>query len=113
MKDLKDKFNEIFKKELTDLEKERVAELQAEYLKAVALEDISKIEIVNGIISELSFSVENLDKELLEQTVRNNENMLEREHLTAKKVVYLDILNKFSIPNIDWIEEELQTYDDK
>ena len=31
----------------------------------------------------------------------------------AKKDCYLQVLQKFSIPDIEWIKEEIQKYEDK
>lgn len=110
---IQDKFKEILLKDLTPTQRDEVLSLQEDYLKARALEEISQIETVKNIISEMAQEVCQIDEMLVGQVVRNNESQLEREHLMAKKKCFLYILNKFSIPDTKWIEEDLQQYDDK
>jgi len=111
-KELNDKIKELLSK-FGGEKKLSLEELQQELLRAESLRQASEIEEVSKIISELAMEVEMIDLTLTNQKVRTGEQQLEREHLLAKKDCYLQVLQKFSVPNIEWIKEEIQKYENK
>ena len=111
-KELTDKIKELLSK-FGGEKKLSLEELQQGLLRAESLRQASEIEEVSKIISELAMEVEMIDLTLTNQKVRTGEQQLEREHLLAKKDCYLQVLQKFSVPNIEWIKEEIQKYENK
>ena len=111
-KEINDKIKELLTK-FGGEKKLSLEELQQELLRAESLRQASEIEEVAKIISELSMEVERIELTLTTQKVRTSEQQFEREHLMAKKDCYLQVLQKFSIPDIEWIKEEIQKYEDK
>ncbi len=110
--DLKDKIKQLLGF-ATGFKKQSLEDLQDELLRAEVLKQVSDIPEINRIISEMAYEVDKIDQILIGQKVRTIEEQLEREKQMAKKECYIYLLNKFSIPDIESIKEEIKQYENK
>jgi len=110
--DLKDKLKGLISGN-KGFRKQSLEDLQAELLRAEALQQICDNTEINKILSELSFEVEGIEIFLTRQQVRTLQDQLEREYKMAKKDCYLSVLNKFAIPNVEQLKEEIKLYENK
>jgi len=107
IQELKDKINEIKKRDLGDLSLQAIDDWESQIKNYEILKSLYDLPQFRDIISEFEGIIHNVKELLAEQEVNNDEDIRKRQQLISDKRVFGTFLNRFAIPDLKEIENEV------
>jgi len=105
--ELRDKINEIKKRDLGDLSLKVIENWEDQIKNYDAIKSLYELPQFKDLISEFEGIMNNVNEILAEQEVNNDEDIRKRQQLISDKRVFGTFLKRFAIPDIKEIENEV------
>jgi chromatin segregation and condensation protein Rec8/ScpA/Scc1 (kleisin family) len=105
--ELRDKINEIKKRDLGDLSLKVIENWEDQIKNYDSIKSLYELPQFKDLISEFEGIMNNVNEILAEQEVNNDEDIRKRQQLISDKRVFGTFLKRFAIPDIKEIENEV------
>jgi hypothetical protein len=75
------------------------------------IKELREVKFVKDVLDKFSYEIASIDQHLLNDSVDDYKSIAQRKLYEGAKKAYNDLLIQFSLPNIDYIAEELKNYE--
>lgn len=108
IQELRDKINEIKKRDLGDLSLKVIENWEDQIKKYDAIKSLYELPQFKDLISEFEGIMHNVNELLAEQEVNNDEDIRKRQQLISDKRVFGTFLKRFAIPDLKELKKEIE-----
>lgn len=106
IQELRDKINEIKKRDLGDLSLKVIENWEDQIKKYDAIKSLYELPQFKDLISEFEGIMHNVNELLAEQEVNNDEDIRKRQQLISDKRVFGTFLKRFAIPDLKELKKK-------